>query len=209
MEKGKRKYIKRKPEMKRYWLAGMVMVGLLIIIVAGKIYGGMTEDKFCQTKHIATTKLPDALITAKDWLTMGDVDYESGDCEKAIKDLNEAILKNPGYAEAYNNRGYIKMRLKRYDEALEDLNIAIDLRPHYPHALMNRGDIYNYYYDTDRIKAIADYNRVMAMGKDVIKSESVCGHLLMAEHQGNWWAVTWDMLRKKDRAGCLALYFKN
>jgi hypothetical protein len=49
---------------------------------------------------------------------------------------------------------------------------------------MNRGDIYNYDYAIDRSRAIADYNRVIALGPTAIHDTSVCGHRFLALHNG-------------------------
>ena len=191
----------------RYWWIG-VAGAILLVVAAGKIYVRTMTDNFCNTNHVPITVPPTRPVTAKDWLTMGDYDYESGKCTAAVEDLNKAIAINPRYAQAYNNRGYVKMRLKQYTEALTDLNGAIQLRPDYPHALINRGDIYNYYYSQDKAKAIADYDRVIAMGKDTIKSEPVCGHRLMAVNNGNWLKTMWDTITRRDGSGCTKLFFE-
>ena len=70
------------------------------------------------------------------------------------------------------------MRLRNYSAALPDLNKALVLNPNYIQALMNRGDIHNYYYAIDRRSAIADYEKVIALGGT--RGTSVCGHLFMA-----------------------------
>ncbi|MBP9817179.1 tetratricopeptide repeat protein [Candidatus Shapirobacteria bacterium] len=191
--------------------AGKVLVLMVVILVGvmvvGKMYGGMKEDKFCVTKHVPTTTKPKDLVTAQDWLYTGDYDFESGNCEQAISDLNMAIGINPKYAEAYNNRGYIKTRLKRYAEALPDFDKAIELRPGYPHALMNRGDLYNYYLVVkDKTKAMADYDRVIALGKETIKSEAVCGHRDMATYEGNFVRAIFNAVLRKGE--CWKLYFE-
>jgi len=77
------------------------------------------------------------------------------------------------------------MRLRNYKDALTDLDKAIRLNPDYINALMNRGDIRNYYYQIDRQAAIADYRRVIALTDSNTRQQtSVCGHLLLAEHNG-------------------------
>jgi len=53
---------------------------------------------------------------------------------------------------------------------------------------MNRGDIHNYYYQIDRQAAIADYKRVIALMGPSGGNTSVCGHLLLAKHNG--WNVS-------------------
>lgn len=193
--------------VKRYWWFVVVAIILLIVVRGEKTYREMKGDKFCQTKHSPTTMKPLGLVTAQDWLYMGDYDFESGNCLQAINDLNMAIGINPKYAEAYNNRGYVKTRLKRYAEALPDFDKAIELRPDYPHALMNRGDLYNYYLAVkDKTKAMMDYDKVMSFGKETIKSEAVCGHRDMATYNGNFVKAIFNAVLRKGE--CWKMYWE-
>jgi tetratricopeptide (TPR) repeat protein len=76
------------------------------------------------------------------------------------------------------------MTIRDYADALPDLDRAIALRPTYVNALMNRGDFYNFYYQIDRARALADYNRVLALGPAATNGTSVCGHMFLAKHNG-------------------------
>ena len=191
--------------LKRHWWLAIILFFFLVPTL-GKIYGGLSEDNFCYQDHIPTSPYPTNLVTAADWLALADYEYESGSCFYAIRDLNRAIELNPKYAEAYNNRAFINMKVKRYDRVLSDLDKAIELRPNYPHALMNRGDYYKHL--GDKTKAIADYDKVIAMGKEVIKSEAVCGRRLMALYDENWFKAMWVLITKTDPSGCVQLYFE-
>ena len=189
----------------------------LLLLTAFVILGGVyitflspnrktaRKDAHCGRAHVPTTIRPTDLKTATDWLTLGDYDYESGNCQQAIEDLNQALALNPKYAEAYNNRGYVYMRLQNYEAALADLNRAIELRPDYATALRNRGDIYNYYYQRDRNQAIADYDKVVSLGKNAVKGSSVCTHRLLAVNHYNFFKTIWQYLTKNDPSGCLRL----
>ncbi|MFA5025968.1 MAG: tetratricopeptide repeat protein [Candidatus Shapirobacteria bacterium] len=192
------------PFKKQWWLA--IIIFFFLVPILGKYYKGLTEDNFCYQDHIPTSPYPKDLVTAADWLALADYEYESGSCFYAIRDLNRAIEINPKYAEAYNNRAFINMRLKRYDRVLPDLNKAIELRPDYPHALMNRGDLYKHL--GNKTEAIADYDKVIVMGKEVIKSEAVCGRRLMAIYDENWFHAMWDIITRTDPTGCVQLYFE-
>jgi tetratricopeptide (TPR) repeat protein len=130
------------------------------------------------------TTPPASLITAQDYFTQGDYDYEQRDCDEAIADYTRAIELNPGLAEAYNNRAYTYMVEKDYAPALADLNRAIQLRPKYVNALMNRGDIYNFYYAVDYGHAVADYDQVLRIDPNAGSHTSVCGHRLLAVNHG-------------------------
>jgi tetratricopeptide (TPR) repeat protein len=143
---------------------------------------------------------PASLVTAQDYLTLGDYDYDRGDCVQAIQDYSHAIAIDPTFAAAYNNRAYTAMRRQDYAAALTDLDRAIAIRPDYIAALMNRGDIYNYYYAIDRQRAMADYDRVIALGGT--RQTSVCGHRLLASHDGWNPGVVVDLLTRGIDAGC-------
>jgi tetratricopeptide (TPR) repeat protein len=145
------------------------------------------------------SKPPAALVTAADYLAQGDYEFDRGDCARAIAAYSRAIELNPGYAEAYNNRAYAYMTQPDYARALTDLDRAIALRPAYVNALMNRGDIHNYYYDIDYDLAIADYDRVLALGAP---HTSVCGHRLLAVNHG-WNSGTFvDIFVRGGAANC-------
>lgn len=190
---------------KRHWWLAIILFFFLVPTL-GKIYGGLIEDNYCYQDHKPTTQYPKNLVTAKDWLDLSDYEYEMGSCFYAIRDLTQAIELNPKYAEAYNNRAFINMKVKRYDRVLSDLNKAVELRPNYPHALMNRGDYYKHL--GDKTKAIADYDKVISMGKDVIKKEAVCGRRLMVLYDENWFKAMWVLITKTDPTGCTQLYFE-
>ena len=57
---------------------------------------------------------------------------------EAIDEFNKAIWKNPKHFQAYNGRGYARMRVRNYKGALEDFDRAIALSPGYPNAIKNR-----------------------------------------------------------------------
>lgn len=156
-----------------------------------------TTNTWCTTAHIAHSQPPATLVSATDYFAQGDYDYDRGACAEAISAYTSAIDINPAFAEAYNNRAYTYMMEQDYTHALPDLDRAIQLRPDYVNALMNRGDIYNF-DQIDRPRAIADYERVVALGPTESKNTQVCGHLFLAEHNG--WHL--NTLLDLPRAGC-------
>lgn len=167
------------------------------------IYKSYVEpDVQCLASHVATTQPPKQLKTASDFFVQGDYEYESGDCKKAIENYTKAVKLNPKHAEAFNNRAYTYMRMGNYKDALPDLDSAIKIRPNYVNALMNRGDIYNYYYNVDKTKALADYDKVLSMGKDIYLESNLCGHRLLAKNGGWNLKVIWQLLTVGVQAGC-------
>jgi tetratricopeptide (TPR) repeat protein len=173
-----RKNIKLSKLDKKKWLP----IGLLTISTVGlmafRIYSAATVPD-SQCTHPSNANKQAVATTANDYFLQGDHEYDMGNCKQAISDYTKAIELNPNYAEAYNNRAYTNMRMQNYKDALPDLDKAITLRPDYMNAHMNRGDIYNYYYNIDRNKAIEDYNKVIALGGS--HGTSVCGHKAMAQ----------------------------
>jgi len=139
--------------------------------------------------HSPSSTPPAALVTAQDFSAQGDYDYELGKCDEALGDYSRAIQLNPEYAVAYNNRAYTHMVKKEYAAALPDLDRAIELRPDYVNALMNRGDIHTY-YQVDYARAVADYERVLALGPAAYQGTPVCNHLAIARNGGQL-PVTW------------------
>jgi hypothetical protein len=174
----------------KMWVKKWQIVAL--IVLAGSALGAFgiqgavraaETNTWCTSAHRADSQPPASLLSATDYFAQGDYDYDRGSCNQAIADYTEAIKIDPTYAEAYNNRAYTYMMEQDYAHALPDLNQAIQLRPNYVYALMNRGDIYNY-DQIDRARAIADYDRIIALGPEAMKDTQVCGHRFLAVHNG-------------------------
>lgn len=180
---------KGKKRKKSNWIpltiASSVFVVLLGLIGYGVYSAAQQPDMQCASSHTTTTQPPSNLQTATDYFQQGNYDYDTGNCQKAVSDYTKAIQLNPNFAQAYNNRAYTNMRLQNYKDALPDLDKAIALNPNYIQALMNRGDIHNYYYQIDRLAAIADYKKVISLtDASTRRQTSVCGHLFLAKHNG-------------------------
>jgi tetratricopeptide (TPR) repeat protein len=173
----KQKKFNRKP----FIITSVVTIVLLGFVVAGLYTSATAPDTQCTQIH-NTNPVPPLVATENGYFKLGDFYYDQGNCTKAIAEYTKALQLNPAFYQAYNNRAYTNMRMQNYKDALPDLNKAIQLNPNYVNALMNRGDIHNYYYQINRNAAIADYKKVITLG--AANSTSVCGHLLLAEHNG-------------------------
>ena len=175
-------------------------VGLFIVFIVISISNGPPAP--CTQGLVPISQKPSVLVSAQDYFAQGDYDYERGACDAAITDYTRAIELNPKFAEAYNNRAYTNMVQHNYAAALPDLDKALELRPDYVNALMNRGDIYNYYYNINYDRAVADYDRILQIGGRE-RSTSVCGHRLLALHHGWDLGVFVDVfITKGFEAGC-------
>jgi tetratricopeptide (TPR) repeat protein len=67
---------------------------------------------------------------------------EENELEMAIAFYSKAIELDPGFAEAFNNRGTAYEKLRRYADALKDYERAVDIKPDYAIAWFNKGQYY-------------------------------------------------------------------
>ncbi len=184
------------------WL--VLTIGAIIIfgLIGFLIHRSDSQpDKQCLSAHQVNYSAPTNSKTAQDFFELGNYQYDSGECIKAIASYTRAIEMNLNFAEAYNNRAYTNMRRQDYANALPDLDQAIKLRPNYTNALMNRGDIYNFYLK-NKDRAIADYDRVIAQGSLAYQGMSVCGHRQIAVNGGMRPIIFWNLLTSAKLPGC-------
>ena len=86
------------------------------------------------------------------------------DSQKAVSYLKKAIHEDPGFAEAYNNRGNAYRDLQKYAMAMQDYNKAISLNPNLEKTYNNRGNIY---YDQRNYQmAIRDYDKAISLNSN-------------------------------------------
>ena len=86
------------------------------------------------------------------------------DDDLAIAGFDRAIELNPGFVDAYNNRGVAYQSQGDLDRAITNLDKAIDLNPNYATAYNNRGSAYHNQGDLNR--AIADYTKAIDLKVD-------------------------------------------
>src|SRR5271169_1430369 len=96
--------------------------------------------------------------------------------DKAIEHLNRAIVLNPRYAVAYNNRGFTYTMLDKLDLALEDFNKAIgfDQSDSMVGVYLDRGNLY--LRRGDNGLAISDFLKACKLGNN-----EGCGALRAAQ----------------------------
>ena len=75
----------------------------------------------------------------------------------AIKKFNEAIKRDPYYAEAFQGRGISHAYKKEYEPAIENLNEAIEMSQYNTKAYLSRGNVYAKI--GEHKKAIADIEK--------------------------------------------------
>jgi tetratricopeptide (TPR) repeat protein len=80
-----------------------------------------------------------AELTADDFFLRASAKHDRKDYEGAIADYTQAIRINPNYAEAYNNRGWVRNRAGDFQGAIADLNQVIRINPNDANAYFSRG----------------------------------------------------------------------
>jgi tetratricopeptide (TPR) repeat protein len=102
-------------------------------------------------------------LNAADYFLKAEEKFENGDFKGAVASLDQAIAINPKYADAYNNRGLVKVqKLNDVQGALADFNRAIAIDPKYGLAYNNRALL-----KADKLNdvrgSLADYNQAIAL----------------------------------------------
>ena len=86
-----------------------------------------------------------------------------GQYDKAIEDLNKAIILYPDYSDAFSNRGIVYSKLGMLKNAIESFNQAVALKPNAADGYSNRGVAYAMIGQYD--KALDDYNRAIDINR--------------------------------------------
>ncbi len=63
--------------------------------------------------------------------------------DNALKEFNQAVQKDPNYAEAYSNRAVAYMQLAKFNKAEEDLRKAKELAPNSPSVRYNYASLHS------------------------------------------------------------------
>lgn len=105
--------------------------------------------KALQSGRLAPENLPIA------YYNRGNAWYHKKDLANALADINEALAKNPTFAEALIKRGQILKDKGDLDAAMTDLDQAVALAPDNPKAYFVRGLLYS--LNGDAAKAMEDF----------------------------------------------------
>jgi tetratricopeptide (TPR) repeat protein len=91
--------------------------------------------------------------------SLGNAKLAKGQYDLAIQDFNQAIERNPNYAEAFNNRGDAYHLKGENDRAIRDFDQAIKLNPSLAAAFFHRGTVYSAQGAHER--AIQDFDQAI------------------------------------------------
>ncbi len=108
---------------------------------------------------------PGSAASAEFYLKRGEDASDVHEYDRAIADYTTAIQLKPGYAEAYNDRGFAHYLKGDADRAIADFTRAIELRSNYPKAYNSRGVVYMA-HGYGRAKAVADFDRAIALNPE-------------------------------------------
>jgi Tfp pilus assembly protein PilF len=87
------------------------------------------------------------------------------DYERAIQDLDQAIQRDPNYAQAFESRGTAYSLKGKNDRAIEDFSQSIHLDPKSAVSFYDRGGVYNAEGQNDR--AIQDFDQAIRLKPDL------------------------------------------
>ncbi len=99
---------------------------------------------------------------------IADIQGALGQAEAALANYDRAIAIQPGYAQAYNNRGAVLGRMGQHEAALASYEQALALQPHYPEAAYNRGNVLAEMGRHE--EALASFDRALAIWPDLAEA---------------------------------------
>ena len=100
---------------------------------------------------------------AAGFFNSANLKYHNGDIRGAMADYDTAIMLQPGYAKAFNNRGILRASsLKDYTGAIADFTRAAAINPGYGDAYLGRGTVY--FFMKDLPAARSDWEKARALG---------------------------------------------
>jgi tetratricopeptide (TPR) repeat protein len=90
--------------------------------------------------------------------------FRAGNYQHAVVEYSRAILSDPEFVLAYNNRGAAYTEREQFDKAIEDFTTVLRLDPDFHAAYNNRGIAY--YKQGEIEKAIADFEKTLEVSDD-------------------------------------------
>jgi tetratricopeptide (TPR) repeat protein len=74
------------------------------------------------------------------WYTAGNESAKKGHNEDALIAYEKALEIDPRHTSAWNNKGIILSRMKKYEEAISCYDMAIEIDPTYANAWYNKAN---------------------------------------------------------------------
>ena len=161
---------KRPAVSRTSWLSALA-IGLLVGLFIGEcrnrplrqeVQRLKIENQGLQKHWSDDGKTLEAKLAAIDAFNEGNALTRSRAFAEAIASYSRAIELNPGFAEAYANRGVAYVKTGEFDKAITDYNEAIRLEPTRASTYYNRGIAY--LEKGDENKAAADFAEAKGLG---------------------------------------------
>ncbi len=104
--------------------------------------------------------------SAGEWFAKGANYHNNKEYDNAVAAYTQAILIDPNYINAYNNRGLIYSSKGMYDRAIADFNKALEIDPKHISSYNNRALAYDNkgMYDS----ALQDLNKALSLNPDFL-----------------------------------------
>jgi type IV pilus assembly protein PilF len=114
---------------------------LVLCVAAGLVLWGCATPPGSerQTELVTASDEPDARRRARLRLELAVGYFEDGKTTIALDELKQALVNDPSYAEAYNLRGLVYMRLNETALAEDSFRHAISLNPRDASSVQNYG----------------------------------------------------------------------
>ena len=113
------------------------LTALLVVGCAGVAGSGSQGDG--KTDVLTASDEPEARRRARNRLELAVAYFEEGKTTVALDELKQALVVDPSYAEAYNLRGLVYMRLNDLRLAEDSFRRAVALNPRDAGAMQNYG----------------------------------------------------------------------
>ncbi len=107
--------------------------------------------------------------------------FESGELDKARKELESAIKRSDKEAKYWALLGRVELESKHLEKAVDALTKAIERDPTYAEPYYYRGIVYQRW--SDNVKAIADYMKASELDNDRIAYVLAAAELMIAERK--------------------------
>lgn len=145
---------------------------LVLCIAAGLVLWGCATPSGSerQTELVTASDEPDARRRARLRLELAMGYFEDGKTTIALDELKQALVNDPSYAEAYNLRGLVYMRLKEMALAEDSFRHAISLNPRDASSVQNYGWLL---CQVGRYRESADqFNRALGLSQNLDRAKA-------------------------------------
>lgn len=113
--------------MVRYFVAIILVAGMVSISGCTTVPGGVSGSGWGSEKPMSQDE-SEARRRAHIRLELAANYFESGQTTVALDEVKQSLATDPTYADAYNLRGLIYMRLNDYAQAEDNFRLALNIR---------------------------------------------------------------------------------